>query len=447
MKKNPTVQGTFSKLFGKKHANPPATSLYATNPPWIFTQEAPSEGTRDFEDGTTFAGTVIVPVVQMGKLRPREVKPHDGIYFGDNRADTVSESGTATLKARPRVRPLLTFLPLDAQENHGLAVPTPSVPDSFADQQMTGTSKLINGNLRLYSSVGDLRPGHYGQDLLIPPPPPGPAPAPPPGPAPAPPPDAPQPQEEHSPPPPPSTAPPPPPLLPEPPSPPSMAPPLPPVMGALSTAPRLPSPSTPTPPDFIPPAPPLPFSPAPAPPAPVSPRTPGTHPFPAAGVTKWKSEVALSDRQPEVPRGSPPGSPAERKGSLLGPETHLTFPSSLKVPPPTPVRTSSISSQEAQGALPEEREATKKAPSRLPLPPSFHIRPASQVYPDRATEPDHPEEPRATAPARPRPGQSQAWTSEQAETPPPAPPPPPPPLPLPPPAPPPAPSCPSFAIC
>ncbi|XP_059877257.1 uncharacterized protein C6orf132 homolog [Delphinus delphis] len=408
MKKNPTVQGTFSKLFGKKHANPPATSLYATNPPWIFTQEAPSEGTRDF----------------------------DGIYFGDNRADTVSESGTATLKARPRVRPLLTFLPLDAQENHGLAVPTPSVPDSFADQQMTGTSKLINGNLRLYSSVGELRPGHYGQDLLIPPPPPGPAPAPPPGPAPAPPPDAPQPQEEPSPPPPPSTAPPPPPLLPEPPSPPSMAPPLPPVMGALSTAPRLPSPSTPTPPDFIPPAPPLPFSPAPAPPAPVSPRTPGTHPFPAAGVTKWKSEVALSDRQPEVPRGSPPGSPAEPKGSLLGPETHLTFPSSLKVPPPTPVRTSSISSQEAQGALPEEREATKKAPSRLPLPPSFHIRPASQVYPDRATEPDHPEEPRATAPARPRPGQSQAWTSEQAETPPPAPPPPPPPLPLPPPAPP-----------
>ncbi|XP_024621832.1 uncharacterized protein C6orf132 homolog [Neophocaena asiaeorientalis asiaeorientalis] len=141
MKKNPTVQGTFSKLFGKKHANPPATSLYATNPPWIFTQEAPEEGTRDF----------------------------DGIYFGDNRVDTVSESGTATLKARPRVRPLLTFLPLDAQENHGLAVPTPSVPDNFADQQMTG-SKLINGNLRLYSSVGDLRPGQYGQDLLIPPP-------------------------------------------------------------------------------------------------------------------------------------------------------------------------------------------------------------------------------------------------------------------------------------
>ncbi|EFB21325.1 hypothetical protein PANDA_002450, partial [Ailuropoda melanoleuca] len=103
-----------------------------------------------------------------------------GIYHGDSRFDSVSESGTATLKARPRVRPLLTFLPLNAQENHGLAVPTPSVPGDFADKEMTGTSSLVNGNLRLYSSVGDLRPGHYGQDPLIPPPPPGPAPGPPP---------------------------------------------------------------------------------------------------------------------------------------------------------------------------------------------------------------------------------------------------------------------------
>lgn len=38
--------------------------------------------------------------------------PLDGIYYGDGRFNTVSESGTATLKARPRVRPLLTFLPL-----------------------------------------------------------------------------------------------------------------------------------------------------------------------------------------------------------------------------------------------------------------------------------------------------------------------------------------------
>lgn len=48
MKKNQTVQGTFSKIFGKKHANPNSTSLYVTNPPWIFTQEAPEEGTRGF---------------------------------------------------------------------------------------------------------------------------------------------------------------------------------------------------------------------------------------------------------------------------------------------------------------------------------------------------------------------------------------------------------------
>lgn len=115
MKKNQTMQGTFSKLFGKKHAHPSTTSLYATNPPWIFTHEAQEEGTRDF----------------------------DGIYYGDNRFNTVSESGTATLKARPRVRPLLTFIPLNAQENHGLAVPTPSVPEDFADKEVGGKRTLI----------------------------------------------------------------------------------------------------------------------------------------------------------------------------------------------------------------------------------------------------------------------------------------------------------------
>lgn len=46
------MQGTFSKLFGKKHAHPSTTSLYATNPPWIFTQEAQEEGTRDFGECT-----------------------------------------------------------------------------------------------------------------------------------------------------------------------------------------------------------------------------------------------------------------------------------------------------------------------------------------------------------------------------------------------------------
>ena len=49
---------------------------------------------------------------------------------------------------------------------------TPSVPEDFADKEVTGTGSLVNSNLRLYSSVGDLRPGHYGQDPLIPLPPP-----------------------------------------------------------------------------------------------------------------------------------------------------------------------------------------------------------------------------------------------------------------------------------
>ncbi|KAL0622443.1 LOW QUALITY PROTEIN: hypothetical protein AAY473_006031 [Plecturocebus cupreus] len=56
MKKNQTVQGTFSKLFGKKHATSPSTSLYATNPPWIFAQEAPEEGTRGFGERAGGAG-------------------------------------------------------------------------------------------------------------------------------------------------------------------------------------------------------------------------------------------------------------------------------------------------------------------------------------------------------------------------------------------------------
>lgn len=56
MKKNQTMQGTFSKLFGKKHANPSTTSLYATNPPWIFTQETPEEGTRGFGECTPGVG-------------------------------------------------------------------------------------------------------------------------------------------------------------------------------------------------------------------------------------------------------------------------------------------------------------------------------------------------------------------------------------------------------
>ncbi|KAJ7402202.1 hypothetical protein BTVI_88452 [Pitangus sulphuratus] len=151
-----SVQGTFSRLFGKRHSSPSATSLFATNPPWIFTQEV----TSDSAGGT---GDVIE------------------VYYGDNRFGTVTDSGTATLKPRPRVRPLLTFLPLNAQESHGVAVPTPSVPEDFEEKAALGSGSQINGNYRMYSSMGDLRPQALEGDDLdedIPPPPSSPAPQP-----------------------------------------------------------------------------------------------------------------------------------------------------------------------------------------------------------------------------------------------------------------------------
>ncbi|XP_068964407.1 uncharacterized protein C6orf132 homolog [Petaurus breviceps papuanus] len=403
MKKNQSVQGTFSKLFGKKHTTPTTTSLYATNPPWIFTQEVPVEGTRNF----------------------------DGIYYGDNQFNTVSESGTATLKPRPRVRPLLTFLPLNAQENHGLAVPTPSVPEDFVGKEVTnkGSSRQVNGNLRLYSSVGDLRSGHYGEEPIIPPPPVGPAPGPPP--------DVSMFKSESPPPPPPSMAPPPPPLLlePQPPPPPNMAPPPPPVPGALSPPSTLSSPPTPTPPDFIPPAPPLAFlapppppMPAPGPPVPESPRTPtGPQLFPSTGISKWKSETVLNGGQSEAYKNSPPRSPAAPPTESK-PDPHLTFPRSLKVPPPAPVRTSSIPVQESPRDAQEE-EIPKKISNRLPLPPSFHIRPASQAYPDGTQESDGPRKLQDNVPASPQPNQTSPQMNSKTVTPPP-------PSPLPPPAPP-----------
>ncbi|XP_038604702.1 uncharacterized protein C6orf132 homolog [Tachyglossus aculeatus] len=415
MKKSQAAQGTFSKLFGKKHSSGgTTTSLYATNPPWIFTQETPAEGARAF----------------------------DGIYYGDNRFNTVSESGTATLKARPRVRPLLTFLPLSAQENHGLAVPTPSVPEDFAKtEEAQGIGPHMNGNIRLYSSVGDLRRDHlrddYGGDALIPPPPVGPAPPPPP----------------------PGTAfldpsllleppPPPPAMAPPPPPPPSMAPPPPPVV--LSPPSGLSSPGTPTPPDFIPPTPLAFLTSAAATPTPSSPHTPaGAQLFPPSGVSKWKSELGLNDPQSEALEGTglPMGSAAppspEPRGHQPGarPDSHLTFPRSFKVPPPTPVRTSSIPALEQDGPNPEERPPARRPPSRLPLPPSFSVRPAAQVYPDVQPRRDGQEWSGAQgAPASPWPGQQRSGVNGTADPPPPLSPPasslPPPAPPLPPPAPP-----------
>ncbi|KAM6399107.1 uncharacterized protein C6orf132 homolog [Rhynochetos jubatus] len=338
MKKHHSVQGTFSRLFGKRHASPAAASLFAPNPPWIFTQEV----TSDSAGGT---GDVIE------------------VYYGDNRFGTVTDSGTATLKPRPRVRPLLTFLPLNAQESHGVAVPTPSVPEDFEEKAALGSGSQINGNYRMYSSVGDLRPQALeGDDLEedIPPPPSVPPPPPPTAlaPVPPPPPDSPVP-------PPPEVLPPPPPPLEMVPPPPTVAPPPPPA-SALS------SPSTSAPPDFIPPAPPgaSPLSRAPA-------------PF-TTGISKWKSETVLNMRQADAEgplcpaEAGVPAAPTPKETLQPKHEPHLTFPRSFKVPPPAPARSSSIPVQESQ---PVRKEPFPRQPhARPPLPPCFTIRPAAKAH-------------------------------------------------------------------
>ncbi|XP_066480766.1 uncharacterized protein C6orf132 homolog [Tiliqua scincoides] len=375
MKKNSSMQGTFSRLFGKKHGNSgnsSTTSLYVTNPPWVFTQEVSSDKLKSSGD-------------------------IDGIYYGDNRFGSVTDSGTATLKARPRVRPLLTFLPLSAQEAHGVAVPTPSVPEGFEEKASLGLGSQINGGYRKYNSVLDLRSKAFDEDYFnnedIPPPPSVPPPPPPssidiPSPPP--------PLVEVPPPPPSVEAPPPPPSVEAPPPPPMVPPPAPPTKPVVSPSFLAPSsypysnvssPSTPSPPDFIPPPPPLafmddasPLVPPPPPPLPFN-----TPPF-SNGVSKWKSETVLNIRQsenslPNLNLTSPP-TPNQKESQLLrsSPEPHLTFPRSLKVPPPTPVRTSSMPSGEKESS-PQEEELLKMVfHSRPALPSSFTIQTATMVH-------------------------------------------------------------------
>ncbi|XP_025967763.2 uncharacterized protein C6orf132 homolog isoform X2 [Dromaius novaehollandiae] len=221
---------------------------------------------------------------------------------------------------------------MSAQESHGVAVPTPSVPEDFAEKAALGPGSRLNGSYRMCSSVGDLRPqaaeGQYPDEDIPPPPsvppPPPPAPPPPLG-APA----VPAPLEIEVPPPPAAAAPPPP---------------------ACAT-----SPGTPAPPDFVPPAPPF-----------------------SAGISKWKSETGLSARQAEAevegparPTSAEAGGPAAPAlESLQRPEPHLTFPRSFKVPPPAPARSSSIPAQEPDA--PGKEGAPPRQPrARPPLPPCF----------------------------------------------------------------------------
>ncbi|XP_014747836.1 PREDICTED: uncharacterized protein C6orf132 homolog [Sturnus vulgaris] len=350
-----SVQGTFSRLFGKRHSSPSAASLFATNPPWIFTQEV----TSDSAGGT---GDVIE------------------VYYGDNRFGTVTDSGTATLKPRPRVRPLLTFLPLNAQESHGVAVPTPSVPEDFEEKAALGSGSQLNGNFRMYSSVGDLRPPALGGDDVdedIPPPPSVPPPPPPAAPAPPPPPPAspvsPPPEMLPPPPPPPPEMVPPPPEM-VPPPPPELVPPPPAMAAPPPPASALSPPSTPAPPDFIPPAPP-------------GARDPAAF---GPGISKWKSETVLNTRQADAEgplcpaQAGLPAAPSPKESLQPKPEPHLTFPRSFKVPPPAPARSSSIPMQEGQ---PGRQEPVPRQPhARPPLPPCFTIRPAAKARPGEAEQ-------------------------------------------------------------
>ncbi|XP_009271171.1 PREDICTED: uncharacterized protein C6orf132 homolog [Aptenodytes forsteri] len=311
-------------------------------------------------------GWAVLAVRAIEAIVTTGVSPGDVIevYYGDNRFGTMTDSGTATLKPRPRVRPLLTFLPLNAQESHGVAVPTPSVPEDFEEKAALGSGSQINGTYRMYSSVGDLRPQALEGDDLdedIPPPPSVPPPPPPTAPAPVPPPPA-------------SPVPPPPEMLPPPPPPPEMVPPPPAMAPPPPPASALSSPSTPAPPDFIPPA-----------PLGALPLSQASVPF-TTGISKWKSETVLNTRQADAEGPLHPaedGVPAAPgpKESLQPkhcPEPHLTFPRSFKVPPPAPARSSSIPVQESQ---PVRQEPFPRQPhARPPLPPCFTIRPAAKAH-------------------------------------------------------------------
>ncbi|KAM8975499.1 uncharacterized protein C6orf132 homolog [Pelodytes ibericus] len=306
MKKNNSMQGTLNKLFGKKNSN--NNSLYADNPPWILTQGS-KKGSDKYQDDM--------------------VSPFS----------FLDDSGTATLKARPgpRVRPVLQFSNSNT-ETHGLAVPTPSIPAKFSETAYLGNGPQINGNYRMYSSVGDLRQNNHYEDHLdedIPAPP-------------------------SMPPPPPPTMPPPPPPKESPPS------------STIS------SPASPSPPDFIPPTPnsSAPVAPNFVPPVPPNIMTLGDQQqLQMHNASKWKSETVLNT----LPADGSVGLPnrfslnpilLHKHGQLnYDVEPHSTLPRSFKIPPPAPARTSSILQQEQMIQLNDPNYS--KEPPGSPVPSSF----------------------------------------------------------------------------
>ncbi|KAM4795739.1 uncharacterized protein C6orf132 homolog [Rhinophrynus dorsalis] len=309
MKKNSSMQGTLSKLFGKKNAN--NNSLYAENPPWILSQGS-KKGSVDYHDGTL------------------------------NSYSFLDDSGTATLKARPgpRARPLIQ-ISTSYTETQGLAVPTPSVPAGFNDSATIGNGPKLNGNYRMYNSVGDLRlNNYYDFDEDIPAPP--------------------------------SMPPPPPPTMPPPPPP-----------QESSTSPTMSSPSSPSPPDFIPPTPNSSASVAPRlVPPPVDPIVTGVdEQQQLQNASKWKSETLLNTLPGDLPKGLPnrfslnPDVFQHTRGQTNYPsDPHSTLPRSFKVPPPAPARTSSMQLQESMAQQFDNPSSnnSSKGPLQSPVPSSFN---------------------------------------------------------------------------
>lgn len=303
------MQGTLNKIFGKRNTN--NNSLYAENPPWILPQGV-KKASVDYAD-----------------------EVHNSFAFLD-------DSGTATLKSRPgpRIRPVLNFSTsnTDAQ---GLAVPTPSVPSGFTDNALIGNGSKMNGNYRMYSSVGDLRlnNNYYDDDNLeeIPAPPSMPPPPPPTMAAPAPPPPPPPPPQK---------------------SPPSST---------------ISSPSSPSPPDFIPPTP---NTSAPMPPTFLptdQSAVPRAEQHPTNNVAKWKSETVLNAVSKDLHVTLPnrfslnPAAFQNNQGQMsFDTEPQSTLPKSFKMPPPAPTRTSSIQLQEPQNM------GYSKDPPQSQVPSSFN---------------------------------------------------------------------------
>ncbi|XP_073443226.1 uncharacterized protein [Dendrobates tinctorius] len=302
MKKNSSMQGTLNKLFGKKNAN--ANSLYADNPPWMLPQRASVDHNDEIQNSFAF----------------------------------LDDSGTATLKSRPgpRVRPMLQFSTSNT-DTQGLAVPTPSVPQGFTDNASLDNFSKMNGNYRMYSSVGDLRLTNYYDDYLeeIPAPPSMP-----------------------------------------PPPPPTMAPPSPPSQKSPPSS-TISSPSSPSPPDFIPP------TPQTSVPSflPTSQSAVPTTEQQQSNVAKWKSEIVLNAVSKDQPMTLPnrfslnPAAFQHNQGQTnLDVEPRSTLPKSFKIPPPAPTRTSSMQLQEPQNI------SYSKVSPRSPVPSSFNPSYQAKLY-------------------------------------------------------------------